>query len=71
LALDLHLDDVLTLKKRHPCGSDKWLVYRLSGDIGLECLGCQRRTMMPRSQLERRVTALEPRARPDADTSKA
>jgi hypothetical protein len=50
---DLHLDDVLLLRKKHPCGSSEWKITRLGADIGLECLGCQRRVMMPRRKLAR------------------
>jgi len=50
---ELHLDDVLRLRKQHPCGSSEWKITRLGADIGLECLGCQRRVMMPRRKLAR------------------
>jgi hypothetical protein len=50
---ELHLDDVLRLRKQHPCGSYEWKITRLGADIGLECLGCQRRVMMPRRKLGR------------------
>jgi hypothetical protein len=50
---ELHLEDVLRLRKQHPCGSFEWKITRLGADIGLECLGCQRRVMMPRRKLAR------------------
>jgi len=50
---ELHLDDVLRLRKQHPCGSYEWKVTRLGADIGLECLNCQRRVMLPRRKLAR------------------
>ena len=55
MVLDLRLGDVLHLKKTHPCGSDRWSVERLGADIGIRCNGCQRRVMVPRPYLERRV----------------
>ena len=58
--LDLHLGDVLTLKKPHACGASRWEVVRLGMDIGIRCQGCDRRTLLPRSQLERRIRRLEP-----------
>jgi hypothetical protein len=30
-----------------PCGSYDWTVYRLGADIGLECLRCKRRVLLP------------------------
>ena len=50
---ELHLDDVLRLRKAHPCGSYEWKITRLGADIGLECLGCQRKVLLPRRKLAR------------------
>ena len=52
---ELHMEDVVRLKKMHPCGSYEWKVVRLGADIGLRCLGCGRRMLMERSVLERRL----------------
>jgi hypothetical protein len=52
---DFHIGDELQLKKAHPCGSDRWTVYRLGADIGLRCLGCGRYVMLPRTELARRL----------------
>ncbi|HCP60105.1 MAG TPA: DUF951 domain-containing protein, partial [Dehalococcoidia bacterium] len=41
----------------HPCGSYEWQVVRLGADIGIKCLGCQRRVLLERSVFERRVKA--------------
>jgi len=56
--LDLHLGDVLVMKKPHPCGGLRWSVVRLGADIGLECEKCRRRVLMPRPYVERRVRKL-------------
>lgn len=53
--LDIYLDDVVRLKKPHPCGSYEWTVVRLGADIGLRCHGCSRRVLLPRRELERRL----------------
>ena len=53
--LDVRLGQVLTLKKGHPCGANRWEVVRLGADIGIKCLGCGRRVLMQRSDLARRV----------------
>ena len=55
MVIELHLEDVVRLKKVHPCGSYRWKVVRLGADIGLRCLGCGRRILMERSVLERRL----------------
>lgn len=58
MALELALGDVVQLRKMHPCGSDRWQVVRLGADIGLRCLGCQRRVLLGRPVLERRAKAV-------------
>lgn len=57
---DLKLHDIVRLRKQHPCGSYDWKVTRLGADIGIECLGCGRRTMLTRRKLARRVKAILP-----------
>jgi hypothetical protein len=53
--MELKLGDRIRLKKKHPCGSYEWEVVRLGADIGLKCLKCQRRVLLKRSTLERRL----------------
>ncbi|MEJ7900268.1 MAG: DUF951 domain-containing protein [Thermomicrobiales bacterium] len=49
------IDDVVRLRKPHPCGSHDWLVVRIGADIGLRCLTCGRRVLLPRRTLEKRL----------------
>ena len=55
MVLELKLGDVLRLKKTHPCGNNLWEVVRLGADIGIRCQKCNRRVLLQRSYLERRV----------------
>jgi hypothetical protein len=55
MVMEIRLGDVVRLKKKHPCGSDQWRVVRLGADIGIKCLGCQRRVLLERAVFERRV----------------
>lgn len=55
LVRNVQIDDVVRLRKPHPCGGSDWQVVRLGADIGLKCLGCQRRVLLPRAEFERRV----------------
>jgi hypothetical protein len=50
-----YIDDVVRLRKPHPCGSYDWLVVRIGADIGLRCLTCGRRVLLPRRTLEKRL----------------
>lgn len=61
---DLQLGEHVRLRKPHPCGSTDWEVVRLGVDIGLVCLGCRRRILLPRSQFNKR---LKKRLSGDAD----
>jgi len=52
--------DRVTLRKPHPCGSYDWVVTRIGTDIGLRCLTCGHRVMLPRGEFNRRVKRIEP-----------
>lgn len=52
MPLELFMDDIVQLRKAHPCGSDQWRIVRLGADIGLRCLGCERKVLLPRRDLE-------------------
>ncbi|MGD9712999.1 MAG: DUF951 domain-containing protein [Thermomicrobiales bacterium] len=67
--LEFRVGDILRLRKAHPCGSVEWQVYRLGADIGIKCQGCQRRVMLPRRELERRMKVFVSRPDPDDSTS--
>ncbi len=62
MPVEVHLDDIVRLRKKHPCGSYEWRVVRLGADIGLKCLGCGRRVLLARSTFERRLKAFVSRA---------
>lgn len=62
-----NLDDIVIMRKPHPCGSDRWQVLRTGMDFRIKCLGCGRVVMLPRRQFERsvkRVESPEPPAEP-------
>lgn len=58
---DLQMEDIVRLRKPHPCGSYEWKIVRLGADIGLECLGCGRRVLLPRRKLSRRLKQVLPK----------
>ncbi|MBQ9973471.1 MAG: DUF951 domain-containing protein [Oscillospiraceae bacterium] len=53
--MDIHVGDVLELKKEHPCGSKTWLVLRVGMDFKLRCRGCGHELMIPRSKAEKSI----------------
>jgi hypothetical protein len=58
---DLQVDDIVRLRKPHPCGSLEWRIVRLGADIGLECQMCKRRIMLPRRTLAHRLKKILPK----------
>ncbi|NDJ77401.1 MAG: DUF951 domain-containing protein [Chloroflexi bacterium] len=52
---DIRVDDIVQMRKTHACGGDRWRVYRVGADIGLRCLTCDRRILLPRARFERGV----------------
>ena len=53
--IKVYLEDVVRLRKPHPCGGYEWTVVRLGADIGLRCNGCGRKVLLPRRDLEKRL----------------
>ncbi len=59
--IPLFLDDVVVLRKPHPCGGEAWRIVRLGADIGLRCQTCEHRVLIGRSELERDIKRFEER----------
>lgn len=55
---EIHIGDTVQMRKPHPCGGYRWEVYRTGADIGMVCLTCGRRVMLPRSTFEKRLKAV-------------
>lgn len=51
----LYNGDVIEMRKVHPCGGVQWQVVRVGADIGLVCLTCGRRVLLPRRQFAQRA----------------
>ncbi len=56
--LNIRVGDRVRMRKPHPCGGYEWEVTRVGADIGILCLTCGRRVMLPRSRFERLVKAV-------------
>ena len=55
LILKFNVGDIVSLKKTHPCGENKWEIMRTGVDFKLKCLGCGRQIWVPRIEFEKRV----------------
>lgn len=56
--IEIHLGDIVRLRKKHPCGSYEWKVVRLGVDVGLLCQGCGRKVLLPRGVFNKRYKAM-------------
>ena len=57
--MDIRVNDVLLMKKAHPCGEIRWKVLRTGMDFRLRCLGCGHEVMLPRSKAEKNIRQVE------------
>lgn len=46
-------DDIVVMKKKHPCGSREWRLTRVGMECKLTCTGCGRTMTMDRPTLEK------------------
>ncbi len=53
--MEIKVNDILTLKKAHPCGSRDWEVLRVGADLRLKCTGCEHMLMLPRAGVEKNI----------------
>ncbi len=47
------LGDIVTMKKPHACGTNRWSVIRVGADVKIRCLHCGRIVMMDRADFVR------------------
>lgn len=48
------LGDIITMKKPHACGENRWEVIRMGADIKVKCLGCGHIVMIPRAEFTKK-----------------
>lgn len=59
MGLQYEVGDVVTLKKKHPCGSSQWEILRVGADFRLKCQGCGHQVMVTRKLVEKNTRNLE------------
>ncbi|MBP0724906.1 DUF951 domain-containing protein [Bacillus sp. RG28] len=52
---EFNLNDIVQMKKAHPCGENKWKIIRMGMDIRLKCEGCGHSVLIPRREFERKM----------------
>ena len=53
--MDLRLNDLIEMKKPHPCGAACFDVLRVGMDFKIRCTGCGREVMLPRAKIEKNI----------------
>ena len=56
--MDIQLNDILVMKKAHPCGEKRWLVLRTGADFRLRCMGCGHEVMVPSFKVAKMVRSV-------------
>lgn len=49
------LNDIVEMKKPHPCGENRWKLIRMGMDIRIKCEGCGHSVMLPRKRFEQKM----------------
>ena len=53
------INDILHMKKKHPCGDARFLVLRMGSDVRVRCLGCGRDMTFSRIAIEKMIRKVE------------
>lgn len=53
--MDIKLNDILEMKKQHPCGGKTFQVLRVGMDFKLKCTTCGRMVLVPRNKTEKNI----------------
>ena len=53
--LKLYVNDIIEMKKPHPCGSSQFKILRVGSDVRVLCLGCSRDMTLERVKLEKSI----------------
>lgn len=67
--MDIQLNDILVMKKEHPCGEKRWQVLRVGADFRLRCLGCGHEIMVPRFKAEKNIRSIQRAEKSSTDSS--
>lgn len=53
--MDIRINDILIMKKNHPCGCNRFLVVRSGMDFKLQCEKCNHLVLIPRLKAEKNI----------------
>lgn len=53
--MEYKLNDIVVMKKVHPCGNNEFEIIRLGADIKIKCTKCGHVIMLPRIDLNKKI----------------
>jgi len=65
--VDVHVGDILEMKKEHPCGCRLFRATRVGMDFKIKCTGCGHEVMVPRVRVEKNIKRI---IRPEGEEAK-
>ena len=57
--MNYQVNDTITLKKKHVCGSYDWVVIRTGAERKIRCAKCNREVMILKKELDRRIKTIK------------
>lgn len=59
IALDVKVNDIIVMKKPHPCGCNEFLVTRIGMDFKIKCTKCSHEVMVARKKVEKNIKQIK------------
>ena len=53
--IEYDLNDIVEMKKPHPCKTNRWQIIRLGADIKIKCIKCNNFVMLPRREFNKKI----------------
>ena len=56
--MDIKVNDIIEVKKQHPCGSKAFIVLRIGMDFKIRCMKCGHEIILPRQKIEKNIRTI-------------
>lgn len=57
--MDVKVNDIIVMKKPHPCGCNEFLVTRIGMDFKIKCTKCSHEVMVARKKVEKNIKQIK------------
>lgn len=58
LLSQINTNDIVTTKKNHPCGGNKWKIISTGAEFKLQCLNCNHTVILSGETLKKSVKSI-------------